>query len=315
MDNDIAKTHDTESKNLTEDTPTVEDTRSALDKKLEQIESIEAKGAMGRPRREANQASQSAIKSSQNTEERPDVVAEPAEDPSIVAARETMRAAERNKAAKNALPKRSKGLLVLLVVVILGMSAALAWMWYQQNQTKEQLSSTQTSLGSAEASLAVLKQAQQKLANEGEAGKSNSVALEESSEQEYKLLPEWDVRYELNEQTKDLGYGLMGVQPGEESLGFYSIELARSAGSDTGSRTLKCGVGSLGQIARLDEKTLKEQYPDKTKLEGISHKQIGAYTYIYQESQSPCSTSSQKEQMAISAVNSIFETLEPIEQS
>lgn len=315
MDNDIAKTHDTDEKNLTEDRPPVEDTRSELDKKLEQIESIEAKGAMARPRRGAAQEDQLAENNAQRPAKSPAVEVEPAEDPAIIAARETMRAAERNKAAKKASPKRSKSLLVLLVVVVFVAGVALAWMWYQQNQTKEQLSSTQASLGAAQANVAALKRSQQQLANEKEAEEDTSATLEQSPKQEHRLLPEWGVRYEVNDQNKDLGYGLFTVQSDSESLGFYSIDLARANGVSNESQNLKCGVGSAGLIVRLSEKGLKEQYPDKTSLEGVSHKQIGTHTYVYRSPQNACSASSQKEQMAISAVNSIFETLEPVPES
>lgn len=279
---------------------TIEDERSELDKKLEQIESIESRSLKAtRPNADNGIGAERGVTSSTDPVE----PHEPAEDPAILAARAAMRSANREDTKKSASQKKLRVAVVLLVVMVCGALAAVAGLYYWQTTTQNQLTSTQASLAAAQSELVTLKQAP--------ATKPQPETTENSNQQEkarFRTINEWGIRYQLNEQNDDLGYGILTVAP-QESIGLYSVALARTAGVAVGTKELRCGIGSAGVLVRLSEAQLKQLSPEQQPAETES-KKIGEFTYVYQAPQGVCTDEPQQEKMVTDAARSVITTLE-----
>ena len=317
MDTDTKKTSDDQPSNQTTDNTPIVDDRTELDKRLEEIESIEAH-AVTKPLSNVQ-----ADRLGESGSETPAVQAAPAdaapveeqEDPAIVAARNSMRSAERSKATKRNRKKKSSAVIILLGLLLVAAVAAVAWLLYQQQEADSRLSATQGTLAETKQELIGLQQKQKadaaKVAQEA-APEEKPVSV---ATQEYREIPEWGVRYKLTAESKDLTYGVFSVQPNSESLGFASLTLVRKAGINNETQQLKCGIGSAGLVQRMSEVGMKEMFPTDAQLAQVVHKKVGEYNYVYRMPQGLCSDMSTEEKAASDAVSAIIETLEVISES
>lgn len=286
----------------------IEDERSELDIKLEQIESIESRSL--KTTRSSDPTSNSATGAGLADSNKAGVTEsqESAEDPAILAARAAMRSANREDTKKSASRKKLRTAVVLLVILLLGALGAVAGLYYLQSTTKDQLATAQASLSAMQSELAALKKAPvveslPENVEKNDAQQSNG----------YRTISEWGVRYQLTEENSDVEYGLITVAP-QESIGLYSITLARAAGMIVDTNVLRCGVGSAGVLMRLSETQLKEQSPQQKLTEG-EYKKIGEFTYLYRAPQGLCADMPQQEKAATDAARSIIATLELVPEN
>lgn len=317
MNTDTKNTSDDQPSSQTTDNPPIVDDRTELDKRLEKIESIEAHTIT------KQQNKVQSDRSSESESETPVVQATPSdttlveeqEDPAIVAARNSMRSAERSKATNRSHKGKSSAAIIILGLLFVAAATAVAWLLYQQQETDSQLSATQGNLADTKQELIELQQKQKVNA----AKAAQEVAPEEkpasSATQEYREIPEWGVRYKLTPENEGLTYGVFSVQSNSESLGFASLALVRKAGVNDETQQLKCDIGSAGLVQRMNEVGMKEVFPTDAQLNQVVRKKVGEYNYVYRMPQGLCSDMGTEEKAAADAVSAIIETLEVIPEN
>lgn len=207
-------------------------------------------------------------------------------------------------------PKAKKPWLwmVLSLLLILCLAAASAYIFYEKDNQAQQINSINAKATSAEMAKTA---AEKKLE---EANKKLSAQTQISSE-EFRTIPEWGVKYKVTDTNKEVMHGIFNIGgASRESIGFFSIDLARKLNSPQQGETITCGVGSAGLINRYSEDEYQKQIK-AAQPSGITatapNKKIGEYRYVYVSPQGTCSTQLTDQQIKASdAVKGIVPLLE-----
>lgn len=328
MDTDNKKNMDDQNSNQNTDNTPIVDDRTELDKRLEKIESIEAHNITKSQDQSSQRHGQESTVEAGNGESAGNTavatsnglpgatLGEEQEDPAILAARNSLRRAERSKVSKQKGRRKYTGIFIaLLVVLLLAVGVAAAWLYFQKKDTDSQLSATQSSLTGTKQELAALQRQKQTALPQIEEESTPAQETDALTDvQQYREIPEWGVRYKLTSDNKALTYGIYSLQPNFESIGFASLDIARKAGVNSDTQQLSCGIGSAGLVQRLNEAGLKEMFPAEAQLAQAVHKKVGEYHYVYRTPQSPCSSMNVEEKAAAAAASAIIETLETTKQ-
>lgn len=236
--------------------------------------------------------------------------------PAPVAATETTEDEERRRKMEAAIarsseapkPKKPWLWIVLSLLFLLCLAAAIAYIFYEKDSQAQQSNSLNTKVAAAETA---------KLAAEKKLDEANKKLAAQATPPStaYRDIPEWGVRYKVTDTNKTVAYGLFwaGGAAGE-SMGFYSIDLARKLNNTQQGGTIACGIGSAGLITRYTEAEYQKQIK-ATQPSGIlattQNKKIGDYRYVYISPQGTCAEQLTDQQVKASdAVKSIVPLLE-----
>lgn len=292
------------------------DNRNEQEKELERIESIEAShisqntsqikndnaGSLDGMRTGANQKKQDAVADTSDTAtEKMTDAGKDEEHPALLAARQK---------AKNTKKRNGHKRIgfALLIVLLLAAIAAAGWFFYQDMQAQQRVSQVESDLATKELALAELTVLNEKLSALADDAKQDENDNQGQAVEEYRQIPEWNVRYKVTDENKDLSYGVVMVGDGRESIGLLSLEVTREAGVNQETQELKCGIGSIGMITRMNEEQMKEF----SQGSDIESSKIGEYHYVYISPQNTCAESLATESLAAKsdAVKAVVQSLE-----